>query len=132
MNLINEENRRLLIEEGLLLSLQAEQLGSLNVGAPILYKQLRVGEVIAVKLSQDSQSIAIEGQIYPSYEHLITTESQFYNASGVKIDAGLFSGVQISTQTIASIMDGGIELVTNVDAGPVAGGHVFQLYESAP
>ncbi|MFT4928439.1 MAG: paraquat-inducible protein B [Phenylobacterium sp.] len=127
---VNEAN--LSYREGLLVNLQAEQLGSLNVGAPILYKQLRIGEVTGVKLSQDSQSIAIEAQVYRAYGHLITAESQFYNASGVKIDAGLFSGVQISTQTIASIMDGGIVLVTNVDAGPVAGGQVFQLHKSAP
>lgn len=117
--------------QGLAITLQASQLGSLNVGAPVLYRQLRIGEVSAVGLNQGGQGVDIDVDILPSYQHLITSNSKFWNVSGIKVNAGLFSGVEIQTQTMASIIDGGIALATDPGSEPVSGGHTFVLHKQA-
>jgi paraquat-inducible protein B len=113
---------------GLLIELHAEQLGSVTLGDPLLYKQLKIGEVAEVELTRDSQKVAVKLVVYPEHQSLITQQSKFYNASGIKVDAGLFSGVKIETQTLDSIVAGGIALATDVNAQPAIAGQIFTLH----
>jgi paraquat-inducible protein B len=116
---------------GFTIDLQAEQLGSLKVGAPILYKQLMIGEVSEVQLAPDNRHIVLRAAIYQQYSHLITHNSKFWNASGISMDFGLMSGLKIDSQTLESIVSGGIALAVPLEDTKVQHGHHFVLHAKA-
>jgi paraquat-inducible protein B len=112
--------------------LTAENTGSLSAGAPVLYKNVQVGEVISVDLSQRTIKTTIF--IYQPHEHLINQNSVFWNSSGIKVDAGLFSGLKVDVGSLSSVFKGGVSFITpdpgKKKAIPVKEGREFTLYES--
>jgi paraquat-inducible protein B len=59
----------------------------------------------------------------------VQANTKFWNASGVKVDFGLFSGAQIRTESMESIAVGGIAMATpDAYSGTVHSGHVFNLH----
>ncbi|MBL0731953.1 MAG: hypothetical protein JJW03_03770 [Desulfosarcina sp.] len=54
--------------------------------------------------------------------------------SGIRVDAGIFSGVEIDTESLESIIAGWIAMATpesDKAGSPVFGGHHFILHEKA-
>ncbi len=98
--------------DGLTLILNQPTLGSLAVGSPVLYRQIKVGEVVETQLAEDAASVDIEIQLMPRYQHLVNQSSRFWNASGLNVDVGLFSGAQISAESLETILAGGIAFAT--------------------
>ena len=88
--------------------LTARKLGSVRNGNPILFRQVKVGQVIGTELNPDSLEISIFINIQQKYAKLITDSSVFWNASGIRIDAGIFSGLDIDTESIETLVAGGI------------------------
>ncbi|GAA5187841.1 MlaD family protein [Ferrimonas gelatinilytica] len=99
-------------DDGLTLVLNQPNLGSLAVGSPVLYRQIKVGEVIKTGLAADGASVDIEIQLMPRYQHLVNQSSRFWNASGINVDVGLFSGAQISAESLETILAGGVAFAT--------------------
>ncbi|WNC74141.1 MlaD family protein [Thalassotalea psychrophila] len=97
---------------GLNIKLTANRLGSVRVGNPILYRQIQVGKVIGVDLAPLANKVNIFINIAPRYAPLITTQSKFWNTSGINIDAGMFSGVTIESESIETLVAGGIAFAT--------------------
>ncbi|MCK7474154.1 MAG: MlaD family protein [Rhodopseudomonas palustris] len=88
--------------------LEAETLGSLEVGAPIYFRQNRVGEVVARR----ARGGRVEGDrprssCTPLYDRYVLTGTRFWNASGIdfKVDA---TGLTVNTESVVSILFGGI------------------------
>ncbi|GAA4896248.1 MlaD family protein [Ferrimonas pelagia] len=98
--------------DGLRLVLDQQRLGSLHIGSPVLYRQIKVGEVIHTRLAEDGASVDIELQLMPQYQHLANRSSQFWNASGLNIDIGLFSGAEIQSESLETLLSGGIAFAT--------------------
>lgn len=96
---------------GLHLTLKADRLGSLNRDSPVFYKQIQVGRVKSYKLSDDQGTVEIKVFIEPGYADLVRKHTRFWNASGVSIDANL-SGVKVRSESLASIVAGGIAFAT--------------------
>ncbi|CAA0092722.1 putative protein [Zhongshania aliphaticivorans] len=94
---------------GLRLTLNADELGSLSVGAPVLYQQIDVGDIEGYQLSDNGIDINI--RIDPQYSHLINDSSRFWVQSGLKINAGL-QGIDIETGSMASLLAGGVAFDT--------------------
>ncbi len=117
--------------DGLRLTLKAKQLGSLNRTDPLLYKQLRIGEVIDTELDRDLQTMLITVVVYPQYRDLVNDNCRFWNASGVNVDAGLFSGVQITSETLESIIAGGVAMAIDLNAEQPYSGNSFILHDKA-
>ena len=97
---------------GLNLTLVAERLGSVRVGNPVLYRQIPVGTVIGVDLASSADKVHVYINIAQRYASLVTSASQFWNTSGVTVDAGLFSGVQIDSESLETLIAGGIAFAT--------------------
>ena len=115
---------------GLDVTLVTNRLGSAKVGIPVLYRQIKVGEVIGYELSDNASEVLIYLSIYPEHEHLVRTNSVFWNASGIELDAGLFSGVNVRTDSIETIIGGGIALATPDEPGEQAqDGRRYRLEE---
>ncbi|WP_181902277.1 PqiB family protein [Thalassotalea euphylliae] len=118
---------------GLNLQLTAKRLGSVRVGNPVLYRQVKVGEVIGADLAPTADQVHIFINIEQRFAKLVSPASQFWNTSGFSMDAGLFSGVSVDAESIETILAGGIAFATPDDqAGlsPVAQGHSFTLKQN--
>lgn len=87
-------------------------LGSLNIGSPVLFRQLRAGEVAGYRLNEQGDAVEVTLHIFPEFKHLVKQTSQFWNASGLEIQAGLFSGVEIKSQTVETLLAGGVAFTT--------------------
>ncbi|WP_448213975.1 MlaD family protein [Colwellia sp. MEBiC06753] len=114
---------------GLNLTLIADTLGSVRVGNPVLYRQVKVGTVIGVDLAATADKVNIFINIADRYRNLVSPDSQFWNSSGFSVDAGIFSGVQIDSESIETLLSGGIAFATpeESDAGKANQGQQFIL-----
>ncbi len=97
---------------GLNLILETPRLGSLKRGSPVYYRQIRVGRVTDFGLAPDARVVLVHVNIEPGYERLVHKGTRFWNVSGVEISAGLFSGVNIDTESMESLLIGGIAFAT--------------------
>lgn len=94
-------------QPGKLFILNAATLGSVGIGAPIYYRSVSVGQVAAYRLSDDGKSIKITVFINAPYDKYVTSETRFWNASGIQVSAGA-NGVDIRTESIVSVLVGGL------------------------
>ncbi|MEI2513868.1 PqiB family protein [Acinetobacter soli] len=87
--------------------LKARDLGSLDIGSPIYYRRINVGQITAYKLSQDGKSVELQTFVRSPYDKFVTTDARFWQASGVDVTLNA-SGFNLDTQSLASIVAGGI------------------------
>ncbi|EJL04689.1 PqiB family protein [Pseudomonas fluorescens Q2-87] len=97
---------------GLHLVLLTENLGSLEVGSPILYKQVKVGSVQSYQFSRKKKQLIIGVHIEKEYEGLVNGSTRFWNASGITLTGGLTGGIQVKSESLQSLMAGGISFET--------------------
>ncbi len=114
--------------EGMLLTLYAEKLGSIDIGSHIFYRQIPVGNVVSFRLDQ-SDLVAISVFIQKQYAYLVKENSRFWNASGVKFHASL-SGVKVQAESLASIIAGGINFDSPKGDKPARSGETYTLFDS--
>lgn len=95
--------------------LDAPDLGSLDVGSPVYFRRIRVGEVIAHELDPTGDAVNIRIFVHSPYERYVTTASRFWNASGVDLALDA-SGMRVETQSLASILTGGLAFETPPNA----------------
>ncbi len=109
-------------------TLRAEDIGSLDVGSPIYFRRIEVGHVERFALEDDGHRIALGIFVKAPYDRFVTTNSRFWHASGVdlRVDSG---GVRLETQSLATILMGGIAFETplGADTAPAADGAEFVL-----
>jgi len=91
--------------------LQSNKLGSITTGAPVEFREMKVGEVEASQLSDDSTQVLIRVRVYTPYVDLVRTNTQFWNAGGLSLKLGLL-GAQINSPSIESLFEGGIAFAT--------------------
>ncbi len=118
-------------DKGLTLFLNAERLGSITKGSAVTYRQLPVGTVEEYKLSKDNKTTEINIHIKEAYQHLVRTNSKFWNSSGLSISGGL-SGLKIHTESLSALISGGLAFDTpaSSQARQVKDGDRFTLYDS--
>ncbi len=97
---------------GLHMVLFTENLGSLDVGSPILYKQVKVGSVQSYQFSRTKKQLVIGVHIEKEYENLVNASTRFWNASGITLTGGLTGGIQVKSESLQSLMAGGIAFET--------------------
>jgi len=110
--------------------LKSPTLGSLGVGTPIYYRRLNVGQVAGYNLAPDGKSVEIKVFVNAPYDKYVTTETRFWNASGVNVTLGA-DGVNVRTESIAALIAGGVafDVPEFVTLGkPAAANAVFTLY----
>lgn len=87
--------------------LHADDIGSLDVGAPVYFRRIQVGHLEQFSLDNDGQSITVGIFVRAPYDRFITEDTRFWHASGIDLsfDAG---GLKLQTQSLATILLGGI------------------------
>jgi paraquat-inducible protein B len=112
--------------------LRADRRGSLDVGAPLYYRQIQVGEVVAYDIGEDAESIDFKVFVHAPYDQKVRENTQFWNASGLDVSLTA-QGVRVETESLTSILIGGLAFGSpeNESTAPVAQeGQVFHLYEN--
>ena len=118
-------------EEGRAFVLQAERLGSISPGAPVFYREVKVGMVETSRLDNDAASVLIRIRIKTPYVNLVRTNTRFWNAGGVSFKMSLL-GAELKSTSLESLFTGGIAFATPDTArelAPVApDGTLFTLH----
>jgi paraquat-inducible protein B len=114
---------------GLHLALFSDVRGSLDVGSPVLYRQLRVGSVQSFQLSRDNQQVVFAVHIEPDYAHLVNNSTRFWNASGVTLKGGL-SGIEVKSESLQTLLAGGIAFETPDPKAGKGAAQRFNLHKS--
>ncbi|MGD8777192.1 MAG: MlaD family protein [Syntrophobacterales bacterium] len=112
--------------------LRAERLGSLDVGSPVLYRQIKVGQVVAYDLKKDGKHVDIKIFIHGPHDEVVRENTRFWNASGVDVAVDA-EGIRVNTESFVTMMFGGIAFDTPVSletSDEAEEDHVFKLYES--
>jgi paraquat-inducible protein B len=106
------------LDEGRAFIVKADRLGSLTTGAPVFYREFKVGSVESSRLSDDSTSVLIRIHIDAPYPDLVRTNTRFWNAGGFSFKMSLF-GAQLKDTSLESLVSGGVSFATP-DAVPLA------------
>lgn len=94
-------------ESGTQFVMQAEELGSIDIGSPLYYRQIRVGEVTSYKLAEDNNHVDINVFVRAPYDELVQTRTRFWNVSGFGLSMGA-DGIKAHMASLASLIGGGI------------------------
>ncbi|QRY79539.1 MCE family protein [Pseudomonas sp. PDNC002] len=133
-SLLENEPNRLLDADGLRLTLSAARRGSLKPGVPVTYREVQVGKVTSFELGETGDRVLIHILIEPRYAPLVRTGSRFWNTSGFGVDAGLFKGVKVRTESMETILAGGVAFATpnnNEMGSPAKPGQTYALFDEA-
>jgi paraquat-inducible protein B len=98
-------------DEGRAFILQSDRLGSLTTGAPVFYRELKVGAVEASRLTDDSTGVLIRVHIEAPYVNLVRTNTKFWNTGGFSFKVNLF-GAQLKDTSLESLVTGGVAFAT--------------------
>ena len=115
---------------GLDIQIIADQLGSLDFGSPVLYRQVPVGDIRGYELIEQGNKVLIHATINKEHAALVKTNSRFWNQSGIKLDADL-DGIRLNTGSLTSVVKGGISFFTPEikDQQRAEANQKFRLYD---
>jgi paraquat-inducible protein B len=117
-------------QQGRRFTLHTEDMGSLDIGSPVYYRRIQVGQVISYALAEDGKGVDVQVFINAPNDRYVTSDSRFWNASGVDVTLGA-NGLKVNTQSVSAILAGGIAFVEprwSPDATPANEHSQFQLY----
>lgn len=96
--------------------LQGKDLGSHDVGTPVLYRRIPVGKVAVNELNQDGAGVTLKIFIESPYDKFVNANTRFWDVSGIDITADA-SGVKVNTEGLMAILLGGIAFEAPVSSG---------------
>ena len=110
-------------------SLRAPTLGSLGPGVPIYYLRIPVGVVTDYKLDEGGGGVDIDVFIHAPYDKFVNGNTRFWDESGVYVNIGA-DGLTISTESLVSILAGGLAFSTFGPVRDLTPDHQFKLYDT--
>lgn len=96
--------------------LHTDDLGSLDVGSPIFYRRIKVGQVSAYDLDADGKGVTLRVFINTPYDKFVGTNTRFWHASGLDIQVNS-GGFKVNTQSLATVILGGLAF-QSIDDSP--------------
>jgi paraquat-inducible protein B len=118
-------------EAGTRFVLRAPSLRSLNIGSPVYFRQIQVGQVIGYQLAQDAGSVDVEIFVSAPHDTRVREDTRFWNASGIDFSLSA-EGVKVDTQSFLSVLLGGVSFDTpdtiQGEGKRAAANRVFPLY----
>jgi paraquat-inducible protein B len=94
-------------QKGTSFVLHGDSLGSIDIGSPIYYRRVPVGQVVAFSLDPDGTGVTVNVFVNAPYDQYVGTDTRWWQASGVdlRLDS---SGFKLNTQSLAAVVLGGI------------------------
>ncbi|KWT82855.1 MULTISPECIES: MlaD family protein [unclassified Variovorax] len=100
--------------------LRARDVGSLDIGSPVYFRRIKVGQLAAYELDGDGRGVTLRVFVNAPYDKFVGANTRFWHASGLDVQLGA-NGVKLRTQSLATIVLGGIAFQAPDDTqGPVA------------
>lgn len=95
--------------------LHAPDIGSLDIGSPVYFRRVRVGQVTAYDIDADGKGVTLHIFVNAPFDKFIARGTRFWNASGIdlKLDA---NGLKVDTQSLLTVVLGGIAFQTPEEA----------------
>jgi len=87
--------------------LKSKELGSLDLGSPIYYRGIKVGQVVDYDFDETAEAVLFKVFISDPFHKKVTDNTRFWNASGVDFSMDA-TGIKMDTQSLVSIMLGGV------------------------
>jgi paraquat-inducible protein B len=110
--------------------LHSHRAGSVEVGTPVFFRKIRVGEVVSSELDASGEFVSIRVFVHAPHDQRVREGTRFWNAGGIDVSMGA-DGVQVDTESLVSILIGGIAFEPPPDGGELAQPDaVFPLYEN--
>jgi len=112
---------------------KSDQLGSISTGSPVMYRQLKVGQVEATRLTDDATAVLIRIHLDDPYGDLVRTSTHFWNAGGLSFSISLL-GASVKDSSLESLLSGGVAFATPEEpplAPAAADGAQFDLAPAA-
>lgn len=114
---------------GLRVRIRATAGGSMTIGAPVLFKQIQVGQIEDIQLT-DAGDVMIDLFVHAPHDRRLTEATRFWNASGFSVELGS-GGALLNVGSLISLIQGGVSFdAIGSDPTPAEEDHVYQLYES--
>ncbi len=118
-------------EPGKRFMLHTQDLGSLDIGSPVYYRKIPVGQVVAYALDADGKGVNIEIFVHSPNDAYVTENTRFWNASGIDVNVGA-NGFAVSTESLSSLLVGGIAFRApeySPNDQPASENKTFDLFE---
>jgi paraquat-inducible protein B len=118
-------------EPGKRFMLHTQDLGSLDIGSPLYYRKIPVGQVVAYALDADGKGVDIEIFVHSPNDAYVTENTRFWNASGIDVSVGA-NGFAVSTESLSSLLVGGIAFRApeySPNDQPASEDKTFELFE---
>jgi paraquat-inducible protein B len=87
--------------------LRGKDLGSHDVGTPVLFRRIQVGKVASNELNQDGSSVTLKVFVESPYDKFVNSNTRFWDVSGIDITADA-QGVKVNTEGLMAILLGGV------------------------
>jgi paraquat-inducible protein B len=100
--------------------LHSADIGSLDVGSPVFYRRIKVGQVTAFDLNDDGRGVTTRIFINAPFDKFVGINTRFWHASGfdMQVDA---DGFKLQTESLATVVLGGLSFQSPDDnSGPPA------------
>ncbi|HEY9461190.1 MAG TPA: MlaD family protein [Paralcaligenes sp.] len=109
-------------------TLNAPDLGSLEIGSPVYYRRIQVGRVVGYDLNPNGSSVDIQIFIDAPNDQFVTSDARFWNSSGINFSLNA-DGLTVQTGSLAAVMAGGISFISVHDGNttPAPRDTVFPL-----
>ncbi|NUT78586.1 MCE family protein [Pseudomonas sp. C1C7] len=118
-------------EPGKRFTLHTPDLGSLDIGSPVYYRKIPVGQVVAYALDPDGKGVNIDLFINSPNDQYVTENTRFWNASGIDVNVGA-NGFAVKTESLSSMLVGGIAFRApeySPDDKPAPEEYAYELFE---
>ncbi|MCK4506896.1 MAG: MCE family protein, partial [Desulfuromonadales bacterium] len=111
--------------------LQSKALGSLDRGSPVYYRGIKVGQVVDYDFNHERDGVDIKLFVEAPFHDKVHDNTRFWNASGVDLTMDA-TGIKLDTQSLVSIMLGGLAFDMPKDQTPGAlaeEDRIFKLFD---
>jgi len=116
-------------DNALLINLKSKSAASINVGTPIFFKKIHVGEIASVKLDKQGEFVSIQAFIEKKYSHLVKANSKFWNISGLNANISR-AGIDFSLDSLTTLIAGGITFNSPESSSPLTENKVYELFDN--
>ena len=116
-------------QKGKLFKLHGDSLGSVDIGSPLFYRRVQVGQVVSFALDKAGNGVSMEVFVSSPYEQFVGQNSRWWHASGVDVRLDS-NGFKLNTQSLAAMVVGGIAFESQNGQRPdtvAAAGTTFPL-----
>jgi paraquat-inducible protein B len=117
-------------EPGRMFLLESALGGSYQMGSPVYFRRVQVGEVVSSRLDDTDGNTEVQIFVRAPHDERVRTDTRFWNASGFDLSMSA-EGLRVDTPSVTSLLIGGISFETPpaLESGEeVPKDHVFRLH----